>query len=165
MSQAVIENPSVINDEDRAAITDFASALGLLKALNIEVEKASEYGTGFAVEKNKDKLIGVDFVILSWRFAVGDYVDTTGDNGEFVAAEIVTRHDEKLVIVDGGTGIYKQLRMVTSQRIEKGHAHPQAGLFVDGGLTKSTYFRNKNGDVSKTAKAGYEPGTTHYLSA
>jgi hypothetical protein len=151
-------NPIVLNDQQLAEIDSYAAALALLKSSGVAVETMADYGTGFKVVE-KATLIGIDMLILSWRFNDGSY------DGGFVSVEAITKHDEKVIFNDGSSGIRDQLAMVTAQKLDQGHKHPQAGLLVVGGLTKSSYFRNKAGDISKVGGPGFEPAETFYLAS
>ena len=157
MTETAISQQLRFNDESLAGITSFDDALSLLSESGVVPESMDDYGTGFKVLDNKDRLIGVPFVILSWRFNDGDYETAPGEKGVFVSCEVVTKHGEKYIINDGGSGICRQLNMVSAQRQERNHPHPQNGLLVDGGLTKSEYeYTDEKGKTS--------PATTYYLS-
>jgi hypothetical protein len=142
----------VFGDEALAGMVSFDDAIAAFKSAGVSLENASDYGTGFALCENKNVLVGVDFLIIQWRFNEGDF----GDDSEYVAAEIITKHKEKLVLIDGSTGIYRQLKLVTGQRIARGNDHPNAGLLVEGGLRRSDYDKEVDG---KQISA-----TTYYLS-
>lgn len=149
---ASVNSPSVFRDADLAAIGSFADAVKALEAFNVAVEKTSDYGTGFVIVKDKNVLIGVDFLILDWRFT-----DSSKYEGDFVSAACVTKDGRKLILNDGSTGIRDQLKLVTSERIKKGHDHPQAGILVQNGLVRSDY--DYTDEKGKTTKA-----STFYLS-
>lgn len=156
-----VARTSLFTDDQLSKIDGFASAAAMLQAAGVEAESMADYGTGFTVSKDNDLLVGMDFLILSWRFNHGAYGE------DFVSAEIVTKHNEKLILNDGSTGICKQLRVVTDQRTERGHQHPYAGLIVKNGLTVSKYFYNeKTGEISRVPKEGkdWTPASTYYLA-
>lgn len=167
-----VANPNrIFDDSQLAAIDSFEAAVALANAYaesvgGVVVESASDYGTGFKVVEDKASLVGVDLLILQWNFHEGDY-----GTDPFVAAEAVTKNGDKVVIVDGGTGIRAQLQQVTATRVAKNAPNAQALLKVEGGLTRSDYWRNTDtGDkanrVPDGAKKGeWEPATTYYLSA
>lgn len=144
--------PAVFKDADLAGITDFSSALSALESFNVAVESMADYGTGFEIVKDKNVLIGVDFVILDWRFT-----DSSKFEGDFVSAMVVAKDGRKLIVNDGSTGIRDQLRFVTSERVRKDHPNPQSGLLVRGGLTRSDYTYQ---DVKGKSSAA----STYYLS-
>ena len=56
-----------------------------------------------------------------------------------MSATIVTKDGRKLIMNDGSTGIYQQLRSVTDNRIANNRANPQGGLAVEKGLRVSVY--------------------------
>jgi hypothetical protein len=100
---------------------------------------ASALGDGFALTKNKDQFVGVSCVFLHWSISDGDYPvrdaagNPTGEVGKFVAARVVTRGG-KFVIVDGGTGIAKQLIDYT-ETTGKTYLVAQKGLRVSRGYS------------------------------
>ena len=158
--QIITSNGRVFDDAALAAIVSFDDAINLA-APDGALESMSEYGTGFALLENKSVLVGAPFVVLQWRFNEGDF-------GAFVSAEIVTEGNDKLVLNDGSTGIFQQLREVTDARNAKGSVTPQAGLFVPGGLRKTDYFYNvTTGETANrpTSETGWAKASTYYLSA
>lgn len=156
-SVAVYENNAtrILDDESLSAVTSIEDVKQLLSDHGLVLESTDQYGIGFHILKNKDQLVGEPFAILEWRFNASDL-----NEGGFVSALCVSAKGDKFVVNDGGVGIYEQLKMVTAQRTKKGHAHPQAALFVAEGLTRSDYDTvvNVNGK-DQTIK-----GTTFYLS-
>lgn len=156
---AVLNDPTTFDDRDLRAIEDWNSVLTLFQDREIAAEEIGIYGTGFKVlsRAEKDRLCGVPFMLLEWRFNKGDY-RREDENGNaqtalFVSAMLVTKAGEKYIINDGGTGVCQQLVRVTDERRATGHPRPQVGLFVPDGLTRSDYT-GPNGD----------PATTYYLS-
>lgn len=135
-----------ISDDALAEISSFDDAANLLRELYGEsgVLVASEVmGDGFAMVSNKDLLLGVGFIIISWSI-------TMGDHGEFVAAKIVTVDNKKLILTDGSTGIHQQLSDYSAKSGRYG------GMYVKNGLRKSDY--------TYTDETGAEkPATTYYL--
>lgn len=103
-------------------------------------------GDGFKLLENKDQLCGVQMLILSWTFNMGDF-------GEYASARIVTHEDgatRKFVVNDGSTGIRDQLM---SYEAKTGR---QGGLLVSKGFRRSDYeFEDEKGKKQK--------GTTYYL--
>lgn len=148
-------NKSVFTDADLAGMQSFDDVLSAFQSQGVVPEDFNDYGTGFGLLKDKGALVNVPFMILEWRFNDGDF-------GEFVSAMVVTKHNEKWVLNDGSTGIRDQLKMVTAQRVTNGHPHPQAGLLVSNGLTRSDYIAdipNAKGEIVPT------PATTYYLGS
>lgn len=136
-----------ISNDALAEITSFDDALALLTEVYGEnaVAVASEVmGDGFAMLTDKDKLIGVAFVAVSWNFSIGDH-------GEFVAMKVVTVENKKLIVIDGSTtGICAQMSEYSAKT---GKYH---GLVVKNGLRRSDY--------TYTDEQGKEtPATTYYL--
>lgn len=120
-------------------ISSFAEAQRLATEKFGTIDDAStEIGSGFTVvnNKEKDRLLGVAFVILSMDFNIGDM-------GGFVSFVAVTEDNRKVIVNDGSSGIYAQLEE-WNLRTNKG-----GGLFVKGGLRKSEY-PNPNGEGQST---------------
>jgi len=157
----IIQSPTLFGDEALTGITSWNDAAVLLDSAGIPAESMADYGTGFSVV-DKARLIGVDLMILQWRFNEGDY-----EKG-FVSVEAVTRNGEKVIFNDGSTGIRDQLHTVTAQRLAAGHPHPQAGLTVLGGLTCSNYYYNED-TAERSTKAregkGWIPASSYYLAS
>lgn len=149
--EKVTNAPAVFHDNVLASIGSFDDVRSLFADSGIAVETMEDYGTGFKIV-DKASLVNVPFIILEWRFNDGDF-------GTFVSVAAVTKHNEKVIFNDGSekSGIHAQLRMVTDQRIARDHATPQAGLLVEGGLTRSDY--TYDGDDGKP-----KPATTFYLA-
>jgi hypothetical protein len=100
----------------------------ILKQLEAEGEivSAAALGTGWAILNNKDKarLAGVPMLILNYQF-------NEGDNGEFVSVEVLT-NTERLIVNDGSTGIYRQLKELA----ESGELR---AIYCKHGLRESKY--------------------------
>lgn len=113
-----------------------------------------------SIVDNKDSLIDVSFLILSWKFNPGDY------GNEFVSAEIMLRDGSRFVLNDGGTGIAKQLRDLSDYRTEHGHPTPFAGRMISGGLRKSSFWFHAASGQTATKRPegeGWAPASTYYL--
>lgn len=132
-------NSDVFGITELRGINSFEQAMALARETYGTVDDAStEIGSGFTVvnNKEKDRLLGVPFVILSMDF-------NEGDMGPFVSFVAVTEDNRKVIVNDGSTGIYAQLDEYYV-RTNKG-----GGLFVRGGLRKSVY-PNPNGEGMST---------------
>lgn len=112
------------------------------------VDAATEIGDGFILCDDKDRLIDVPMMMLGWRFTPGDY------GAEFVviraflknAITVAGEDTNKVVIIDGGTGINAQIKDYMDRTNRSG------GMLVSRGLRKSEYDNE------------YGHGTTHYLN-
>lgn len=131
--------------EDTRNVDSYEAALAAIQAAGGTVDKASE----FEVLDKKDKatLVGVPFVAIQWRF-------NTGDMGEFVSVEIITKDKRKLILNDGSTGIYAQLKHLTEDRMRKNPALPLAvalcGVEANQGLRVSEFdYTDDKGNTSK----------------
>lgn len=132
-----------LSTEKLAELSSFDQAVALVNAELGSVLNASELlGDGFVVA-DKAALVGVPFIILDVKFAAGDY-------GQMVIARVMTQTNQKLVLVDGSTGVYAQLKAAADKNFS-------AGLFVLGGLTRSDYtYTHDNGEDT--------PAHTYYLA-
>lgn len=118
----------------------FADALALANEMGNVIDVADVLGTGFDVAE-KDRLIGVAFIVLDAR-------KNKGDSGDFWSLTAVSKDGRKVIINDGGTGIAAQMDALFEKN--GGTVVP---LVVAGGLRKSTYNHPEHG-IS----------TTHYLA-
>jgi hypothetical protein len=91
-----------------------------------EVMSSSEMGNGWAILSGKEKarLCGVSLLVLAYNF-------NDGDNGEFVSAQVVT-NSERLIVNDGSTGIYQQLKDLSE-------AGETRAIYCKRGLKRSDY--------------------------
>lgn len=99
------KNSGAYNVTDLRSIGSFEEALALTQSVVGDVLNAEEeIGTGFTVlpTTQKDRLVGVRFIIMSVDFS-------QGENGMFASMMIVTETGERLIVNDGSTGIYAQL--------------------------------------------------------
>jgi hypothetical protein len=142
----VVEDRNLFSDDELRNVGSFDDALRLIaEAEGISVLDISDFGSGFAVEKDKDNLCGKRFIILNYRFHLGK-------TGEFVILQLVTEDGQKLVLTDGGTGIYAQMCVVRdTNRGKKG------AIMVPRGLVRSDY-------VVTDSKGNEIDATTYYLS-
>lgn len=142
MAKSTDVTTRAISRNELADLQSFDEAVNLVQKVVGSIYNAGDVlGDGFVVA-NKDALIDVKFLILSYTFSQGDY-------GPMVVARIMTERNEKLVLVDGSSGIYDQMR----QAEEKGFT---SGLLVSG-LNKSSYtYEDDNGDQ--------KPAHTFYLN-
>ena len=145
-------------DDVLADLKSFADVQALFVDSGVVAESIEDYGNGFKVCKDKNSLVGVPFAVIEWRFNDGDYKDESGNPTQYVAAYIMTKNNDKMVLVDGGSGICAQLRRVSDVRIASGKTNNiMRGLLVSDGLTRSDY-------TFTDAKGIEQPATTFYLS-
>lgn len=158
MTSTAVSIAKRFDDETLGEIKSFEDALALFQREGIAVESAADYGHGFSLLKDKSPLVGVPSIIVEWHFNEGDFSDDDGNKGEYVAAYIITKHGDKYVVVDGGTGICRQLTNITQRRIAANHPAPNQALVLKTGLVKSDYV-HVNKDTGKET-----PASTFYLS-
>lgn len=142
-----------INPGQLRELGSFADALRLAEEQYGTVEAASAaIGDGFALltTEQKQQLVGVPCIFLSWSFSPSEQ----GERGEFVTVRVVTEDGRKLVLNDGSSGVYSQLREYTDESGRDG------GLIVKRGLRKSdyTYTETEGKDKGKQ-----KPATTYYI--
>lgn len=137
------------DDDTLLSIKSFDDALSLASQELGEIADVGEtLGNGFAVLENKDALIDVPCLFLSWNFNNGDF-------GEFVSAMVVARSESggsrKVILNDGSTGIFQQLEAYTKRTGKMG------GLIARHGLTRSDYdYTDDKGQV--------RPASTYYIN-
>lgn len=132
-------------------VVSFDDALRLMEETYGEgaVALASDaLGDGFSLLEEKDQLIGVPCAFISWRESLGDF-------GPFVAARVVTQDNRKVVIIDGGSGIYAQLSEF-SQKFGR-----DGGLVARKGLRRSDYTYTDTD--KKSGETVERPATTYYI--
>lgn len=139
------------SDTELRGISSFEDAMRLAaEKYGDVIDAADEIGSGFIMLDNKDKLVGEPFVILSFAFPEGDFLDEDGNPGHFAVVRLVTKHGDRFVVTDGSHGIYQQLE---DFHIRSGRS---GGLVVSGGLRKSEYKTEVNGVM--------QPAVTYYLN-
>lgn len=151
-SNAVEKFSRVFDDDALGAIDSFDSAYNALTDVGAVPVSVTDYGNGFSVVDNKERLVGVPFLILEARFNESDMSDEP-----FVSLTAVTKNNEKVIINDGSTGIRAQMQRIIARRTAQGHAAPHAGILVPTGLTVSRYMYTDE-------KGAERPATTYYLS-
>lgn len=146
------EIPSIIdNDDVLRNINSLDDALAYLDQHGLAVQDVEDFGTGFHVV-DKANLVGVPFVVIGHKIVKGDF-------GPMSVMFAVTKNNDKVILVDGSTGIHEQL-VGNEQKGSKGllAAGLRAPFKIERGLTRSdyTYKDEKGNDI---------PATTYYLSS
>lgn len=127
-------------------ITTPADARAALEnAYGAVLESSALFGDGAEFIKDKDKLIGIPFMILEWHFVIDKET-----NREYVNVLVMNQVGEKARFNDGSTGVRDQLKKVHEE-------YGIIGIFCKFGLRKSSYMKEVNGKPEKA--------TTYYLSA
>ena len=155
---AVAKRRAAIDDGMLRNISSWDDLGTIVAEQKIPVENLTAYGTGVIVCDDKNRLLGVPFIIVAYAFH-------DGDNGEFVSAVAVTKtpltinsqETCKVVINDGSTGILAQIRAIETERVESGSDVIQP-LYCPAGLRKSTY------DYEDPATGKVNKATTFYLA-
>lgn len=134
------------NETALRSVETFEDAFELAAiAFNGVADATTEIGDGFELLDDKDDLIGVPFIILTFSLHEGEH-KRDGENLKFVSMRIMTKGNRKFVVNDGGTGLAEQLVNYARRTGKAG------GLGVPHGLRVSTYNHPVHG-----------PGKTHYL--
>lgn len=108
-------------------------------------------GSGFSLldKAGKARLVGEPLLILHVMFPQSrEHRDDDGNWLHYAVAHVMTKDGRKLILIDGGSGIYQQLE---EWSVRTGR---QGGLYVGAGLRESTY------DLPD----GTGEGTTYYLA-
>lgn len=144
-----ISRPGYSN-EDLRALVSFDDALALMRDMGVDVEDVADaIGDGFALLKTEEKnrLVDVPLLFLTWSFA-------EGDQGEYVVARVLAQEQHgmaKYVITDGSVGVYQDLLSYTRAREGK-----IGGLRAMKGLSRSDYKVEIDGKL--------QPATTYYIN-
>lgn len=169
-SAAVDEAPVTITDtgqeiatynkmtfEDLAAIASFEDALRIAGE-DGSLIGAEALGDGFRIETDKEKLVGVTFVVVDW-----DYGKNVTMGEKFIIIRLVTQDGRKLIITDGSTGIMRQLEMLF--QVSKGKLRR---VLCNGGLRASQYWIAEEmgvGIVQADYAGKKKLATTYYIDA
>lgn len=134
-----------VSNEVAKSFNSFSDVAEYFGADNID-DAAQELGDGYALENNKDKLIGVTMVLVDWNFLPGDFkvpdnVDPWPGQGMYSTIRLITQDGRKFRISDGSTGIHRQLWEYSQER------ERQTGLLVRRGLKKSTYSNEHSSEA------------------
>lgn len=149
---ALAEQKSQIVDQiDWSSIVSAKDAFQALADLGIQVTNASDYGDGFKLieDKDKGKLVGVPFICVNARIANGSF-------GDFSILHVITKNNDKYLIVDGSTGIHKQVSN-----------HGRAvfiGLMCEDGLTVSEYDYEVRDPKTGELTGEKRPAKTYYIN-
>lgn len=147
------EVSTTVNVPSAAQLRDLQSFEDAQKLIEGElggavVQAADVLGDGFELFTEKDKLIGLPLIFVTWQFSPGKYGE------DFCTARVMAQFGKndvrKYIINDGSTGICAQLREMTDKN---------AGakmLFAPKGLRKSEYEYTESDGSRK-------PATTHYI--
>lgn len=144
-------------EEQLSEVRSFDDALAALNRTGAATVDAADLGSGFALfttDADKRTLVGVPFIILEFMFNVGDIIDQAGNKKLFSTAYVVTRDGRKVIVNDGGTGIFVQLEGLAKKYDKLGL--PYGGVVCKHGLRESKY-------MYKDDKGVQTPASTFYL--
>ena len=138
------------DDDILGAIKTYEDLQQFFVAQGIEVVDSRDYGHGFSVVK-KETLCGVPFIIVKAEFFDGKW-------GKAVSIFALTKHNEKVIFVDGSTGILRQVKGLIARRENAGAVNPSSGIAVVGGLVRSDY------EYADKETGEMTPASTFYLA-
>ena len=145
-----IQIPQISESQLRSIVT-FSDAISLAESVYGAVALSSEVlGDGFTLVE-KDKLLGVPFVLIDYTVHTSTTnFDENGEGLKFVTVRCVTQEDKRVAFNDGSTGVARQLRDLAAREI-------YGGIYVQNGLRASEY--EVTDDKGRKSSA-----TTYYLS-
>lgn len=129
LSNTELTTKRTFSDDQLRSIQSFEDAMRLAADTygGVTTAEELELGNGFKLlGDNKDRLVGMPFVVLAFNFNEGDF-------GEFASALLVTDRGDRIIMNDGSTGVYEQLLDIMKTTDKTG------GIFFPRGLRKSTY--------------------------
>ena len=140
-----------ISESQLRDIVCFSDAISLVESVYGAVALSSDVlGDGFTLVE-KDKLVGVPFVLVDYTVHTSKTnFDENGDGLKFVTVRCVTKEDKRVAFNDGSTGVAQQLRDLAVREI-------YGGIYVQNGLRASEY-------EVLDAKGRKSSATTYYLS-
>lgn len=140
------------------ALANLDSITAVRNLMGPEAINAADLGSGFALLKDGDILVGTPCIFLFWEEHQGDFSDT------FVSAHVVTfdpadgKITGKYIYNDGSSGVRAQLLSIGLDK---------RNLFAKHGLRKSEYrYCEECQEVSKgTEHDGHKviPAATYYI--
>lgn len=126
-------------------LTDLDAVLSFLnQEYGGVVDVAEQIGDGFAMLDDKGQLVGREMVLINWKFNESSYSDEP-----FVFVRAMTRDGQRIMFVDGSTGIRDELLEFSSRTGQFGAMH------LHHGLRRSDYEYEDEGKM--------KPATTFYL--
>ena len=155
MSHDSIAKVASFSVEQLGEIANGQSAIELLASVGVVPESVSEYGHGFVLTDKAELVTRGKLLLIQWRFS-------TGDHGDMVTVFAMTEHGDKVMFVDGSTGVFRQLQTITDKRSESRPDTATMGLVAS--LNPRTYQRKDDADRPMTDDKGRPlMATTYYL--
>ena len=130
------------DDDTLASLASMDDAIALLTGAGMEIRDVKDLiGDGFSLSE-KSALVNVPFLIFDSKIV------TDGDHGDFSVTRVVTSDGRKLVLTDGGTGIFRQIQQMHGRGIF-------GGVICKEGLTVSEYTYTDEKGKDTPAKTYY----------
>lgn len=137
----------LVSDDELAAIGTLGDVFSTVA--REDIQRAQDFGTGFVVLKDKDKLVDTPFAVVKSMFYQSDKYQRDGNASIFVTLFCVTEKGEKWILNDGGVGICDQYRRATERATGQpvvvgdkgapGIGTPAKPFFAGTGLARSEY--------------------------
>lgn len=133
-------------------LTDLDSVLRFLESEYGGVADVAEHiGDGFAMVDDKGQLVGREMVLIHWKFNESSYKDASGVAVPFVFVRAMTRDGQRVMFVDGSSGVRDELLEFSSRTGQFGALH------LHRGLRRSDY------EYTDPITGAISPATTFYL--
>lgn len=122
------------SDVELASLNSIDDYLELTRDKGVVLDDATKVmGDGFVFVEDKNRLVGVPFVVVKFDFGVDK------NDNRYALVWLITEGNDKFRIYDASTGILKQL----TEYAEKTTKY--TGLLCKSGLTRSDYEVEVNG--------------------
>lgn len=119
------------SDTQLRDMNSWQSMIESVQAEGLEVARADEeIGSGFKVDDDKDHWLGIEMMLLEWRFNDGKFENQYGEKTDFVSMVVIGSNNKRAIINDGSTGIAKQLREYSERTGKFGPMYLEDGLRV-----------------------------------
>lgn len=147
-------NLTKINWDDVQVPDSFDEAVALLNQQGVVIDTAAIVMPDNFPEIDKKDLVNVPIMLLTWNISNPERGEF---DGQYIVVRGITKAGKRFRFSDGSTGIFRQLRNLTGQRIQQGYATPNSGLVIEKGLVKSDYtYQDEKGKPTNA--------TTYYLA-
>lgn len=133
------------------AIESFTDAALKLYEEGVFTDNQLDEFTGFGIlpGNQKERLVGVTFLIIQYEFKYGKY------GASFVDCHIITTNNERLILRDSSQGIHEQLKSLYATRTKANFTAPNMGVYVRKGLRyQDNAYVNAQGE-SLTSRTYY----------
>jgi hypothetical protein len=140
-------------DDDLRRMKDFDAVLAELQESETPVLLSGDHiGSGSELLSDKEKLVDVKFIALSWQFHESDkFRDADGRGIVFVSVHVLTEHGDRFVFNDGTKGGVRDQLMELSTKQGRFEM-----LLCEKGLRTSEYdYEDPHTGMTSTAVSYY----------